>query len=194
MKQLLPTVLLSSLTLTTSALSAHPISEQNSFFNQIKSLCGKAYTGKITEDSENDVKLAKQVLTMHIRKCSDDKLEIPFHIGDNASRTWVLTKSEKGLSLAHDHRHKDGSSDKVTMYGGTTAENGTANHQSFPVDQFSKTMFKQNQLTASVDNTWHMVITPKSFKYKLTRPNRVFTAEFDLTNEVKTPPTPWGHE
>ena len=178
---------------TLSSATASATSTQQGFFDNIKSHCGKAYQGRITEDSANDQKLAKQVLTMHVRKCSDNKLEVPFHIGDNASRTWVLTRDEHGITLAHDHRHKDGSSDKVTMYGGKTKDNGTEFRQSFPANQYSKTLFLANQLSSAVDNTWHMEITADSFKYQLIRPNRVFTAEFDLSTEVKTPPTPWGH-
>jgi hypothetical protein len=55
---------------------------------------------------------------MHVRTCSENALRIPFHVGDDHSRTWVITRTENGLRLKHDHRHEDGSEDAVTQYGG----------------------------------------------------------------------------
>ena len=120
---------------------------------------------------------------------------MPFHVGDDHSRTWVLTRTPEGLRLKHDHRHEDGSDDAVTMYGGDTAKAGTASRQEFPVDEFSKEMFKGEGLDVSTTNTWAMEIEPKQkFAYELARPGRLFRVEFDLTKPVATPPVPWGHE
>ena len=78
---------------------------------------------------------------MHVRKCSDSSLEVPFHVGKDASRTWIITKTGSGLSLKHDHRHKDGSHDVSTMYGGHTLDAGWDQVQSFPADEYSKQLF-----------------------------------------------------
>ena len=56
------------------------------------------------------------------------ELRVPFHVGDNL-RTWILTRTDSGLRLKHDHRHEDGSDDPVTMYGSDTATPGTAARQ-----------------------------------------------------------------
>ena len=53
-------------------------------------------------------------------------------VGEDRSRTWILTLSEKGLLFKHDHRHPDGTPDKITMYGGWAAEGGTAYLNVFP--------------------------------------------------------------
>jgi hypothetical protein len=123
------------------------------------------------------------------------EVKVPFHVGDDHSRTWVLTRTADGLRLKHDHRHEDGSDDAVTMYGGDTAASGTPVRQEFPVDTFSIEMFEREGLTASVTNTWAMEIEPgQRFLYELSRPSgRLFRVEFDLATPVPPPPTPWGH-
>jgi hypothetical protein len=133
---------------------------------------------------------------MHVRGCDDPtrRLEVPFHVGDDHSRTWVLTRTDDGLRLKHDHRHEDGSDDAVTMYGGETASPGTASRQEFPVDAESIALFEREGLDVSVTNTWAMEIEPgQRFLYELARPGgRMFQVEFDLTTPVETPPVPWG--
>lgn len=179
--------------LSASALADNPPS-QDAFFDALRAHCGQAFEGKVTSGNEADANFASQRLVMHVRECSDIELKIPFHVGEDRSRTWVITKTGGGLLLKHDHRHEDGSEDKVTMYGGHTASAGSANEQSFPVDDFSIDNFKQNGLAQSVTNVWHMYVYPETFTYRLTRENRDFRVDFDLTKPVALPPAPWGHE
>ena len=111
------------------------IATHDRYFTSLKKLCGKAYQGHVTVDNANSDSFANKKLVMHVRKCSDTELQIPFHVGDDASRTWILTKTGSGLSLKHDHRQSNGSYDVSTMYGGHTVDAGWANMQSFPADQ-----------------------------------------------------------
>jgi hypothetical protein len=165
---------------------------QDAFLANLKTLCGKAFEGKVVSTDKADATMAKERLVMHVRECADDGLRIPFHVGENRSRTWVLTRTATGLRLKHDHRHDDGSEDKVTQYGGDTATEGTAQRQEFPVDAFSVAMFERENLKASVTNIWAMEVTPALFAYELRRANRFFRVEFDTTREVAPPPPPWG--
>lgn len=162
------------------------------FFDQIAAHCGKSFEGKVVVDSEPSPAFAKR-LVMHVRKCTDTQLQIPFHVGDDASRTWIITKTGSGLSLKHDHRKPDGSHDPLTMYGGHTLDAGYDNVQSFPADQYSKELFVKSGIPQSVGNTWEMFIYEKQFTYRLIRQGRAFRVKFDLTKPVKTPPTPWGY-
>ncbi|MFT5232039.1 MAG: hypothetical protein ACI9UK_000181 [Candidatus Krumholzibacteriia bacterium] len=164
--------------------------------------CGQSFAGRIVADTPPEGEapsaedpFANRALIMHVRECDDGELRVPFHVGDDNSRTWILTRTEAGLRLKHDHRHEDGSEDAVTMYGGDTDLTGTSMRQEFPVDEFSIEMFEREGLSASVRNTWAMEIVPGvRFLYELARPNgRLFQVEFDLTQPVATPPTPWGH-
>jgi hypothetical protein len=120
-------------------------------------------------------------------------VRIPFHVGEDRSRTWVLTRSAAGLSLKHDHRHEDGSEDKLTQYGGTSVEPGTQTRQEFPADAFSKALFEREGRAVSVTNVWAMEIAPgRNFAYELRRPGRFFRVEFDLSRPVPLPPPAWG--
>ncbi|GAA4853213.1 hypothetical protein [Luteimonas vadosa] len=161
--------------------------------------CGRAYAGKIVANRPEPATadpFAGKALVMHVRGCDDPArgLRIPFHVGDDRSRTWVLTRTAGGLRLKHDHRHEDGSADAVTMYGGDTVTPGTAQRQEFPVDAESIALFEREGLPASVTNTWAMEIGPGDrFLYELSRPGgRLFQVEFDLATPVEAPPAPWG--
>jgi len=170
------------------------IDSHNAFFNNIAALCGKAFQGKVRVDNAAGDGFKDKALIMHVRHCSDTRLEIPFHVGENASRTWILTKTGAGLSLKHDHRHKDGSSDASTMYGGHTMDKGWPQVQSFPADQYSKELFVQQGIPQSIGNTWQMFIYPETFTYRLIRQGREFRVDFDLTKPITPPDAPWGYK
>jgi hypothetical protein len=168
------------------------------FLAALRTHCGQAFAGRVLVDTPASANssFANKPLIMHVRECSGDTIGIPFHVGDDRSRTWVLTRTAHGLRLKHDHRHQDGTPDKVTMYGGDTAEPGTALRQSFPVDAESIANFTANGLVASVNNTWAIEVdSGKRFVYELSRPNgRLFQVEFDLSRPMPPPPAPWGRE
>ncbi|QDP02956.1 hypothetical protein FNC98_07760 [Thalassotalea sp. PS06] len=170
------------------------IKTHDAFFDAIKSHCGKAYAGKITVDNSDGGGFAGKELIMHVRICDDRQLQVPFHVGDDASRTWLITKTGSGLQLKHDHRHQDGSSDKSTMYGGHTVDAGWAEVQSFPADQYSKELFVELGIPQSNGNTWQMFIYPETFTYRLIRQGREFRVDFDLTKPVTPPAAPWGYK
>ena len=171
----------------------------DAFLAALATHCGQAFAGKIVANqpasTEPDAFEGK-ALVMHVRGCDTpaEELRVPFHVGDDHSRTWVLTRTDGGLRLKHDHRHEDGSEDVQTMYGGDTAAAGTAIRQEFPIDAFSIALFEREGLQQSTSNTWAMEIEPgKRFLYELSRPSgRLFQVEFALTQPVALPPAPWG--
>lgn len=169
------------------------IPTHDAFFDAIAKHCGKAFEGKVVVDNDPSPAFANK-LVMHVRSCSDTQLQIPFHVGDDASRTWIITKTGSGLSLKHDHRKKDGSDDPSTMYGGHTIDAGYDNMQSFPADAYSKLLFVNSGIAQSVGNTWQMFVYDNTFSYRLIRQGREFRVEFDLRQATELPPTPWGYE
>ncbi|WP_199524982.1 hypothetical protein [Pseudoalteromonas sp. bablab_jr011] len=170
------------------------IPSHDGFFNNIAAHCGKAYEGKVTVDNATGPSsFAGKKLIMNVRHCNERELQVPFHVGDDASRTWIITKTGSGLSLKHDHRHKDGSDDASTMYGGHTVDAGFVNAQSFPADQYSKELFASQGIPQSMGNTWQMYIYPKQFTYRLVREGREFRVDFDLTKPITPPNAPWGY-
>lgn len=196
-------------------------SPQDAFFTALSTHCGKAYAGQLVSEDEADADFVGAPMVMYVADCSKTRIAVPFHVEINGewdrSRTWLITRqsvphmsgqgeTQLGLRLKHDHRHKDGESDALTMYGGDTADEGTATMQSFPVDQFSVDMFKAQGYDASVTNVWSVEVQPAGsenarFVYQLKRTleggatePRLFRVEFDLSAEVEAPPPAWGHE
>ena len=164
---------------------------QDAFWAGLQSLCGKAFTGRVAEDSVADSPFRGKVLTMHVRSCTPTEIRIPFHVGEDRSRTWVLTRTDAGLRLKHDHRHEDGTPDAVTQYGGDTRDAGSATRQEFAADAHTATL-----IPAARTNVWTVEVDPASslFAYALRREgtDRRFRAEFDLARPVAPPPAPWG--
>jgi hypothetical protein len=194
--KMLSVFVLSSL-LCVSSLAQESVSSipsQDAFFSAISELCGKAYSGTVTVDNASSDSFANKKLIMHVRRCGETQLQIPFHVGEDASRTWLITKTGSGLSLKHDHRHEDGTEDVLTQYGGHTVDAGWAQVQSFPADQYSKELFVENAIPQSVGNTWQMYIYAEQFTYRLIRQGREFRVDFDLTAPVEPPPAPWGYD
>lgn len=165
------------------------------FLGHLRALCGQAYAGEIVAGGKEGDGFTGKPLVMHVRECDSTQVKVPFHVGEDRSRTWVLTRTETGLRLKHDHRHADGSEDAVTQYGGDTADPGSAERQQFPADAFSKALFVKEKLPeAAQQNVWAMEIRPgEQFVYELSRPGRLFRVVFDLSRPVASPPAPWGH-
>ena len=168
-------------------------SPQDAFFARLQALCGQAFAGRLVTSDEADRDLAGQPLVMHVRDCTADTVRIPFHVGEDRSRTWVISRTPSGLRLKHDHRHADGSEDDLTQYGGDTVRPGTAARQEFPADAFSRDLFVREGIPQSAANVWAVEVEPgRTYAYELRRPGRHFRSEFDLSRPVPPPPPPWG--
>ena len=190
----------SILLLTVCLLSFEPKSAQTStvktnapdlvFWNELQKICGKAFAGTVAAAPADDTTFKHKALAMHVRSCEKNRIRIPFMVGDDRSRTWVLTRKSGRIELRHDHRHEDGKPDKVTMYGGWTTSLGTATRQMFPADQQTVDVVP----AASTNVWWIDVIPGESFGYNLRRmgSERYFSIKFSLKNPVTVPGAPWG--
>jgi hypothetical protein len=186
-KKKMKKILLSLLLTAAIYGNAQPKIGAELFFENLKKHCGNSFEGQVTAGN-NDTFQDKK-LVMHIRNCNENTIRIPFFVGDDKSRTWVLTLENNRITLKHDHRHQDGTPDKVTQYGGTTTNSGTGTLQFFPSDQETC-----DAITAAATNVWWITITDTLFTYNLRRigSDRLFTVQFDLTKTVATPTAPWG--
>jgi hypothetical protein len=168
-----------------------PATEQQAFWSSLQELCGRSFAGRVIEAPAGDETFTGRALVMHVRECRPGEILIPFHVGEDRSRTWVLTQTRDGLRLKHDHRHEDGSEDEVTQYGGDTRSAGTPERQEFHADAFTAGL-----IPAAATNVWTVEVVPgRTFAYALRREgtDRRFRIEFDLTRPVAAPPAPWGH-
>jgi hypothetical protein len=159
------------------------------FWENLKSHCGKAYEGTITAGGKEGDGFVGEKLVMHVRSCEEKTIRIPFFVGEDKSRTWVLSLQEDNrILLKHDHRHKDGSEEEVTQYGGLSSNTGLPDIQFFPADQHTS-----NLIPLASTNVWWFTIDDSSITYNLRRigSDRLFTVQFDLTKEIETPGAPW---
>jgi hypothetical protein len=164
------------------------VDEAQQFWNNLQSLCNKSFEGKLVLP-EDDEKFGSKKLIMHVKSCTENKIKIPFFVGDDKSRTWVLRFENNRIQLKHYHRHEDGSEDDITMYGGKTTNTGQANIQIFPADEETKIIIPK-----ASTNVWWITLNEKEFTYNLRRlgTERVFRVVFDITKTIETPSDPWG--
>ncbi|MGF1556813.1 hypothetical protein [Paucihalobacter sp.] len=160
----------------------------DTFWERLQQLCGKSFEGKLIVP-ENDAQFGGKALVMHVRSCTDTVIKIPLFVGDDKSRTWVLTYVNGLIELKHDHRHQDGSPDETTMYGGTASNPGKAQVQVFPADAFTAEL-----IPAAATNIWWITVNETELTYNLKRVDtpRQFTMAFDLTKAIDNPGPPWG--
>lgn len=171
-------------------IAVNDSTQAKEFWNKLKTLKGKAFEGQLVSAQANDDFSGKK-LVMYVLYADDETILIPFNVGDNRSRTWILKCKNGRIELKHDHRHEDGSKDKVTMYGGTSTNSGTPNMQVFPADEETVAV-----IPAAFSNAWWITVDSTSYTYNLRRlgSDRVFTVSFDLTKEVEIPKPSWGWE
>jgi len=163
---------------------------QDGFWSALQGLCGRAYAGRVVEGNAADSSFRTAELRMHVRECTPTEIRVPFHVGSNRSRTWVITRTGRGLRLKHDHRHEDGTEDSVSLYGGDTRDAGTTSKQEFHADAHTASL-----IPAARTNIWTLELVPgERFAYALRREGteRRFRVEFDLKQPIPVPPAPWG--
>lgn len=181
--------MLTALTVTLN-LSAPQDEAAAKMWTDLQELCGRAFEGKVVEAPPNDTTFVGKVLVMHVRECTSAVVRVPFHVGEDRSRTWVLTRTGASIRLKHDHRHEDGTEDKITQYGGDSRAAGAASKLEFPADAQTIGLIPEAKT-----NVWTIELVPGGqFVYALRREgtDRRFRITFDLARAVAPPPAPWG--
>jgi hypothetical protein len=160
------------------------------FWNELKTLQGKTFEGQLVNAPANDDFTGKK-LVMHVLYSDDETILIPFNVGENLSRTWVFNYQNGRIKLKHDHRRENGENDEITMYGGTSTNEGMPDMQVFPADQETLDM-----IPGAFSNIWWVTVDSTTFTYNLRRigTDRLFTVAFDLTKEIEKPAPSWGWE
>ena len=114
-----------------------------------------------------------------VQVVSADQIRVPFQVGEDRSRTWVLSRTPQGIQLKHDHRHADGTPDRLTDYGGTDAGTRLGIQLIFPADAQTTAL-----LPEAVSNVWSLRLSAdqKHLFYYLERHAQPrFEAAFDLS-------------
>ncbi len=126
------------------------------FFERMSGLCDAVFEGTSSFPADpNDAFFGKR-LVAKVAACTDQEVRVTFAVGEDQSRTWVLTRGDRGLRLQHDHRHADGTPDEITMYGGWATEKGSGRSQSFAADQHTRQL-----IPAAATNVWTLSFDPE---------------------------------
>lgn len=162
-------------------ISESEVNDVGQFFENLTEFCGDSYYGEVVYPDTPPDGFEGQLIA-HFNDCGDDYMNIPFHVGENESRTWMLTKSHNSILFKHDHRYPDGTPEELTNYGGWNDGRGSDLIQFFPAD--NETIAMRDGLRSHI---WVMEISEdhSTFSYSLYLYNDLyFQADFDLTNPI----------
>ncbi len=130
--------------------------EEETFFDRLRALCGERLEGRTEFPTQADHPMVGKTLVLTPVCSKDDEVRVPLAVGEDRSRTWIIRQEKEGLYLKHDHRHADGTPDKVTNYGGQAQADGTAVRQVFPADQETAEL-----LPEAATNVWTLEFHPE---------------------------------
>ncbi len=159
------------------------LAPQDAFWANLQALCESAAPGELLQAPDTQID-PEAALVVHFWECGDEEIRFPLHVDDNRSRTWVFIRHEGSLELRHDHRNPDGTEERNTWYGASTASEGTATRQDF--------VMVREDFTSG----WRVEIHPgERYEYGTARNGEWrHHLVFDLTSPVPLPPMHWGHE
>jgi hypothetical protein len=158
------------------------------FFDSLHRLCGTRFEGAMTFPAEGQDAFAGKLLVAQVETCTDSEIRIPFAVGDDTSRTWIISRTAGGLQLQHDHRHADGTEDAISMYGGKSRSRGSATEQSFAADAHTAKLIPE-----AATNVWTISLADDGERlvYALQRNDKPrFKAEL---RRVESPASVPGH-
>lgn len=129
------------------------------FFAKLSALCGATFEGASVFPVDPADAFAGKKLVANVASCKADEIRVPFVVGADRSRTWIIRHEPGALTLKHDHRHEDGTPDAVTMYGGLANDSGSAQSQSFLADAHTAKL-----IPAAATNVWTISLSPDGRK------------------------------
>ena len=169
-------------TLTDEPMEYILAQSEQAFFDNLRSLCGKSFAGEESFIREGRESWADKDFVMHVTVCEEDRVYIPFHVGEDKSRTWMFLVEDGKLRFRHDHRHEDGTPEDTTLYGGYSDSKGSDLIQCFPEDEYTIEL-----LSDHVSRQWNIVLSEdmSTMTYELYADDElVFAVEFDLTKPL----------
>ncbi len=108
----------------------------------------------MTYPEEGQDSFAGKVLVARFMECGNPDIRIPFDVGKDTSRTWIISQTANGLQLKHDHRHADGTPDEINMYGGLAKSDGSHLSQAFYADAHTAAI-----IPAAATNVWTLSLS-----------------------------------
>jgi hypothetical protein len=169
-----------------------PAPEQEAFWASLEAHCGEAYRGRVADVTPYYREgLEGREAMIHFFDCAPDRLHVAFHLDDDRSRNWILTRVEGSLRLKHDHRNPDGTEEEITQYGGDAPVPGLSTRQIFWADDHTAEILPERW-----DNFWFLdLVDPQTLEYGVHWPTMGHSVRFafDLSEPVDPPAAPWGY-
>lgn len=137
---------------------------QEEFFANMFELCGETFSGEATFPEDTSHELVGEQLMATIQTCTEEEIRIALNAGGDTSRTWVISRTDDGLHLRHDHANPDGTPHDTTGYGGFATDEGTATQQYFAADDTTANMIPEAE-----SNVWMLEIENNQLTYYLER-------------------------
>ncbi len=163
--------------------SCNILSAQENLLFYLQPYCGQSYGGKVVFPADDQDPFAGKKLVIHFEFCDPQEIRVPFTVGEDRSRTWILTKTNEGLLLKHDHRHEDGTPDEVTLYGGFDRQMNNPRIAVFSADDYTAAL-----IPAAANNEWTIALQKgdQKLSYILKRDGTLrFQADFDLIHPLR---------
>ena len=164
---------------------AYDLDPQLLFWEELQGLCGAAYEGSVTVAVPPDSAFEEGPIRVHVASCDVAEVRMALTVGEDDSRTWLVSPTSVGLRLEHVHRHEDGTEAEVSGYGGETRGPGTETRQDFHADAYTADL-----VPVAAENVWTLEIHPDSaLVYELRREGseRRFRLLFDLRRPLSPP-------
>lgn len=165
--------------------------EQEAFWAAMAAHCGHAYRGRVSDATAYYRDAVRGAAVIHFMDCDDTRIHVPFHLDDNRSRNWILTRAGGTIRLKHDHRNPDGTEEAISQYGGDAPVPGLPTRQIFPADAHTARI-----LPDRADNFWFFdFVDDETLEYGVHWPAAGHSVRFafDLSRPVEAPPAPWGY-
>jgi hypothetical protein len=112
-----------------------PLAAQHAFFETMRGLCGQTFGGRTIFAEVSDTTFEPARLYFTVEECGDQELRMPFVVGGDHSRTWILRMGEEGLTFLHEHLRADGTEYENSGFGGHASPEGSSTFQHFPDHQ-----------------------------------------------------------
>ena len=140
-----------------------------------RGMCGQRFEGALAYAIDPNSEFANKAISTEVQ-CMAEAVRMPVQVGEDRSRTWIFTRPAAGLELRHDHRHADGTPDRITMYGGMAKQGGSARSQAFLADDYTARL-----VPGAETNVWTVSISEDGsvLRYRLDRHDKP-RAEFVL--------------
>jgi hypothetical protein len=84
------------------------VDAQRAFFENMRGMCGQTFGGRTVYAEAHDRTFEPARLFFVVEECDEEELRIPFIVGDDDSRTWILRMGGGGAHLSHEHLRPDG--------------------------------------------------------------------------------------